>query len=71
MSLVVFVVMVISRGPGVIGSFILIRVKILVGTRVMARVSIWISFVVNSSRPEDGLRCRQGVKPSLKLKNSN
>ena len=48
MSLVVFVVMVISRGPGVIGSFILIRVKILVvGARVMARSSTWISFVVN------------------------
>ena len=31
MSLVVLVVMVISRGPGVIGSFIL-GVKILVGT---------------------------------------
>ena len=47
MSLVVLVVMVITRGPGVIGSFILIRVKILVGTRVMARISAWISFVVN------------------------
>ena len=48
MSLVVLVVMVISRGPGVIGSFILIRVNILVvGARVMARSSTWISFVVN------------------------
>ena len=28
----------------------------------------WISYTIVCFRPEDGLRCRQGVKPPLKLK---